>query len=57
MSEWSDSLHHGYADPSPDAFGLDRSQPLHVDFKRVGADYLPVCERLIDILTAAGKTV
>lgn len=56
-SEWEDSRHHGYAEPTAELITLRRPEPMHIDFKRVGADYLPVCERLIDILTAAGKTI
>lgn len=55
QSEWEDSRNHGYAEPDDRRVG--RITPMKIDFKRVGADYLPVCERLIDILRAAGKTV
>jgi hypothetical protein len=57
QSEWEDSLHHGYAEPTRELVAFRQPEPMHIDFKRVGADNLPVCERLIDILTAAGKTI
>jgi hypothetical protein len=56
-SEWEDSLHHGYAEPTRERFTELQPKPMHITFKRVGADYLPVCERLIDILSVAGKTI
>ena len=57
FSEWADSLHHGYADPSD--YPVDRGGPeaMKIDFKRIGDDYMPVCERLIDVLTDAGKKI
>jgi hypothetical protein len=54
-SEWEDSFHRGYAEPTRER--VTELEPMHITFKRVGVDSLPVCERLIDILSAAGKTI
>ena len=56
-SEWEDSLHHGYAEPTRGRVAELEPEPMHITFKRVGVASLPVCERLIDILSAAGKTI
>jgi hypothetical protein len=53
QSEWLRTHGQDGAEPS-DRRGI---QPMKIDFKRVGADYIPVCERLVDILRAAGKTI
>jgi hypothetical protein len=55
QSEWESS--HGNSETTRELVAFRRPEPMHIDFKRVGADYLPVCERLIDVLTAAGKTI
>jgi hypothetical protein len=54
QSEWEDSRGRGYADPTRES---RKPEPMHIAFRRVGTDYLPVCERLIDVLNAAGKTI